>query len=312
MCFFTDSSIIGFAKTPLFEAVARDPIWGSPPMVPGFAGTFRAFSIADTVRGFSRGSTTAPWSLHRMMFPRAVRFSSIIVTRAPLERSLEISSSVAMYGSRMELELPLRYIPTSLESAMPIPYASIPSASLKLASFPSEVPAGRTAIFSLAKENIPTLGSPNMSDRITGTTLSLARKDYDSPLLVLHDSDSDFPGRFAYSSLPEHTVRLLAEGDFGCFHPLRYEFAEKSDGPWSSFLSWSVPYSSEIEIIEFFFDYLQLLFLRLFRFSRSFRRFWNFNFLLGFLGDLFRLFLDLLFHRRHFFRLLDQSIVFLF
>src|SRR5437660_12866668 len=74
-------------------------------MVPGFAGTFRAFSIADTVRGFSRGSTTAPWSLHRMMFPRAVRFSSIIVTRATVERSLEISSSVAMYGSRMELEL---------------------------------------------------------------------------------------------------------------------------------------------------------------------------------------------------------------
>src|SRR6266705_2944373 len=172
---------------------------------------------------------------------------------------------------------------------MPIPYASIPSASLKLASFPSEVPAGRTAIFSLAKENIPTLGSPNMSDRITGTTLSLARKDYDSPLLVLHDSDSDFPGRFAYSSLPEHTVRLLAEGDFGCFHPLRYEFAEKSDGPWSSFLSWSVPYSSEIEIIEFFFDYLQLLFLRLFRFSRSFRRFWSFDVLLRDPGDVLRL-----------------------
>src|SRR2546425_8479242 len=108
---------------------------------------------------------------------------------------------------------------------MPIPYASIPSASFKLASFPSEVPAGRTAIFSLAKENIPTLGSPNMSDRITGTTLSLARKDYDSPPLVLHDSDSDFSGRLAYSSLPEHTVCLLAEGDFGCLHPLSHELA---------------------------------------------------------------------------------------
>src|SRR3989475_6013943 len=146
-----------------------------------------------------------------MMFPRAVRFSSIIVTPAHVERSLEISSSVAMYGSRMELELPLRYIPTSLESAIPIPYASIPSASLKLASFPAEVPAGRTAIFSLAKENIPTLGSPKMSDRMTGTALSLARKDYDSPLLVLHNSYSDFPGRLAYSSLPKHTVSLFAQ-----------------------------------------------------------------------------------------------------
>src|SRR5947209_11902952 len=133
---------------------------------------------------------------------------------------------------------------------MPIPYASIPSASLKLASFPSEVPAGRTAIFSLAKENIPTFGSPKMSDSITGTTLSLARKNYDSPLLVLHDSDSDFPGRLAYSSLPKHAVRLLAEGDFGCFHPLSYEFAEKSNGSWGPLLSGGVPYSSEIEIIE--------------------------------------------------------------
>src|SRR5207249_6240748 len=261
MCFFSDSSIIGVANTPLFEAVARDPIWGSPPMVPGFAGTFRAFSIAATVRGFSRGSTTAPWSLHRMMFPRAVRFSSIIVTRAPVERSLEISSSVAMYGSKMELELPLRYIPTSLESAMPIPYASIPSASLKLASFPEEVPAGRIVIFSLAKENIPTLGSPKMSDSITGTALSLARKDYDSPLLVLHNSDSNLPGRLAYSSLPEHAVRLLAQRNFCCLHPLSYEFAQESDGSRSPFLPRSVPYSSEIEIIEFFLNDLQLLFL---------------------------------------------------
>src|SRR5713101_9091521 len=108
---------------------------------------------------------------------------------------------------------------------MPMPYASIPSASLKLASFAAAVPAGRTAIFSLAKENIPTLGSPKISDRITGTTLSLARKDYDSPLLVLHDSDSDFPGRLAYSSLPEHTVRLLAEGDFSGLHPLSHKLA---------------------------------------------------------------------------------------
>src|SRR5205807_8150784 len=163
--------------------------------------------------------------LPRMMSRRAVRLSSVIVARAPVARSLEISSSVGMYGSRLELELPLRYTPTSLESAMPIPYASIPSASLNLASFPSDVPAGRIAIFSLAKENIPTFGSPNMSDSITGTALSLARKDYDSPLLVLHDSDSDFPGRLAYSSLPEHTVRLLTQRHLGCLHPLSYELA---------------------------------------------------------------------------------------
>src|SRR6266566_3689816 len=195
---------------------------------------------------------------------------------------------------------------------MPIPYASIPSASLKLASFPSEVPAGRTAIFSLAKENIPTFGSPNMSDSITGTALSLARKDYDSPLFVFHDSDSDFSGRFAYSSLPEHTVRLLAQRHLGCLHPLRYEFAWESNGSWSPLLSWSVPYSSEIEVIEFFFDDLELLFLGLFGFRGGFRCLWGFDGFFRFLGDLFRLFFDLLFHKRHFLRLLDQRIVFLF
>src|SRR6266702_2200102 len=109
-----------------------------------------------------------------MIFPSAVRFSSIVVTRAPVERSLDISS--------------------------------------------------------LAKANIPTLGSPKMSDSITGTTLSLARKDYDSPVLVLHDSDSDFPGRLAYTSLPEHTVRLLTQRHLGCLHPLSHELAQESDG----------------------------------------------------------------------------------
>ena len=66
---------------------------------------------------------------------------------------------------------------------------------------------------------------PSLSDSTTGTTLSLARKDYDSPLLVFHDSDSDFPGRLAYSSLPEHTVRLLTQRHLGCLHPLSYELA---------------------------------------------------------------------------------------
>src|SRR5206468_9707349 len=66
---------------------------------------------------------------------------------------------------------------------------------------------------------------PSLSDSITGTALSLARKDYDSPLLVLHNSDSNLPGRLAYSSLPEHAVRLLAQRDFGCLHPLGHELA---------------------------------------------------------------------------------------
>src|SRR2546425_7264391 len=195
---------------------------------------------------------------------------------------------------------------------MPIPYASIPSASLKLASFAREVPAGRTAIFSLAKVNIPTLGSPKMSDSITGTALSLARKDYDSPVLVLHNSDSDLPGRLAYSSLPEHAVRLLAQRDFGCLHPLSHEFAQESDGSRSSFLPRSVPYSSEIEIIEFFLDDFHLLFLWLFRLSRGFRGFRSLDDFLGLLGNLLGLFFALLFDRGDLFRLLGQRVFFLF
>jgi hypothetical protein len=132
-----------------------------------------------------------------------------------------------------------------------------------------------------------------MSDSITGTTLSLARKDYDSPVFVLHNSDSDLAGRLAYSSLPEHTVCLLAKGDFGRLHPLSHEFTQESYGPRSPFLSWSIPYSSEIEIIEFFFDDLQLFFLRLFGFSRRFRRYWSLDVFFCFLGDLLGLFLDL-------------------
>ncbi|OLD08604.1 MAG: hypothetical protein AUI95_02705 [Crenarchaeota archaeon 13_1_40CM_3_52_4] len=136
-----------------------------------------------------------------------------------------------------------------------------------------------------------------MSDRITGTTLSLARKDYDSPVLVLHNSNPDFPGRFAYSSLPEHTVRLLAEGDFGRLHPLSHKLAKESDSSWSPFLSRRIPYSSKIEIIEFLFNDLELLFLSLFGFSKGFRRFWSFDLFLRFLGDLLGLFFDLLFRR---------------
>jgi hypothetical protein len=136
-----------------------------------------------------------------------------------------------------------------------------------------------------------------MSDSITGTTLSLAWKDYDSPVFVLDNSDSDFAGRLAYSSLPEHTIRLLAEENLGRLHPLSHELAQESYGSRSPFLSWSVPYPPEIEIIEFLFDDLQLVFFRLFRFSRSFRCFWSFDILLGFLGDILRLFFDLFLRR---------------
>jgi hypothetical protein len=151
-----------------------------------------------------------------------------------------------------------------------------------------------------------------MSDSITGTALSLARKDYDSPLLVLHNSDSNFPGRLAYSSLPEHAVRLLAQRDFGCLHPLSHEFAQESDGSRSPFLPRSVPYSSEIEIIEFFLDDLELLFLWLFRLSWSFRGFRSLDDLLGLLGNLLGPFFALLFDRGDFFRLLGQRVFFLF
>lgn len=72
------------------------------------------------------------------------------------------------------------------------------------------------------------------------------------------------------------------------------ELAEESDGSWGPFLTWSVPYSSKIEIIEFFLNNFQFLLFRLFRFSRRFRRLWSFNVFLRFGGDLLRVFFDLL------------------
>jgi len=93
---------------------------------------------------------------------------------------------------------------------------------------------------------------------------------------------------------------------------LSHELAQESYGSWSPLLSWSVPYSSEIEIIEFFFDDLQLVFLRLFRFSRGFWCYWSFDVFLRFLGDLFGFFLDLAFRSRDFFWFLDQRVIFLF
>ena len=43
------SVIIGFAKTPLFEAVANAPTCGSPPIVEGLTGTSSVSSSAVTV-----------------------------------------------------------------------------------------------------------------------------------------------------------------------------------------------------------------------------------------------------------------------
>ncbi len=43
------SVMIGFTRTPLFEAVASAPTWGSPPIVEGRTGTSSVCSIAVTV-----------------------------------------------------------------------------------------------------------------------------------------------------------------------------------------------------------------------------------------------------------------------
>jgi hypothetical protein len=93
---------------------------------------------------------------------------------------------------------------------------------------------------------------------------------------------------------------------------LSHELAQESYGSRSSLLSWSVPYSSEIEIIEFFFDDLQLVFVRLFWFSRGSWCYWSFDVFLRLLGDLLGFFLDLAFRSRDFFWFLDQRVIFLF
>jgi hypothetical protein len=75
-------------------------------------------------------------------------------------------------------------------------------------------------MFSLAKLKIPTFGSPKMSDRITGASFSLPWKDYDSAIFVLDDPDAYLSWGFAYSSLPEHTVRFFADRYLCCLHSL--------------------------------------------------------------------------------------------
>ncbi len=97
-----------------------------------------------------------------------------------------------------------------------------------------------------------------MSDRITGTTLSFSRKDYDSTFLVFHDSNPYLTRRLADSPLPDHAVRLLANGYLACFHSLRDKLSEESDRSRSSLFAGSVPYAAKIEIVEFFLDDLKL------------------------------------------------------
>ena len=78
---------------------------------------------------------------------------------------------------------------------------------------------------------------------------------------------------------------------------MSHELAQESDGSGSPLLPRSVPYSSEIKIVEFLLNDFELLFLRLFRFSRGFGCFWGLNILFDFLGDLLGFFFGLFFKR---------------
>jgi hypothetical protein len=130
-----------------------------------------------------------------------------------------------------------------------------------------------------------------MSDRITGTTLSFSWKDYDSSLLVFYNSDPYLSRRLAYSPLPDHTIRLLAERHLGCLHSLRDKFSEKSNRSRSPLFSRSIPDAAQVEVVEFLFDNLKLFLLsrRLFL-SAFLRGFWGFDLLCYFLGFLWKFF----------------------
>jgi hypothetical protein len=147
-----------------------------------------------------------------------------------------------------------------------------------------------------------------MSDRITGTTLSFSRKDYDSSLLVFHNSDPYLSRRLAYSPLPDHAIRLLAERHLGRLHSLGDKFSEKSDRSRSPLFSRSIPDAAQVEVVEFLLDNLKLFLLtrRLFL-SAFLLRFWSLDllrFFLGFLRKLFGPLFDLGLERLGPFRLL--------
>ena len=142
--------------------------------------------------------------------------------------------------------------------------------------------------------------------RTAGTALSFSWKDNHFAFFVLDYANSYLSWGFAYSPLPNHTVRLLAQRNLSRLHPLRDELSKKPDCSGGSFLSGSIPYSSKIEVVEFLFDDLKLLFLRrsLF-FSARFLGFRCLDLLYLFSGlwKCFGPLLDLRFQRLDFFRL---------
>jgi hypothetical protein len=147
-----------------------------------------------------------------------------------------------------------------------------------------------------------------MSDRITGTTLSFSRKDYDSAFLVFHNSDPYLSRGLAYSPLPNQAVRLLAELHFCCLHSLRDKLSEESDRSGSSLFSRSIPNAAQVEVVEFLLDNLKFFLLsRNLFLSARLLGFWSFDllcFFLGFCWKLFRSLLDLGLERLGLFRLL--------
>src|SRR5207249_4354616 len=143
-------------------------------------------------------------------------------------------------------------------------------------------------------------------------SFSLTWKDDDLAFLVLDNSNPDSTWRFAYSPLPEHAVRLFADGDFICLHSLRYELSEEPDRSWGPLLARSIPYSAKVKIIEFLFNDFQLLFFCFLCLCWSFRSFFGLDFFLFLLRDFFRLLFDLRLDRPNLFRFFQNGIVFLF
>ena len=68
-------------------------------------------------------------------------------------------------------------------------------------------------------------------------------------------------GWFTDASLPEHAVCLFAEFDLVGLHSRGDERSKETYGSRGSLLAWRIPNSSEVEVIEFFFDDLQVFFL---------------------------------------------------
>ena len=112
--------------------------------------------------------------------------------------------------------------------------------------------------------------------------------------------------------MPEHAVRLFADGDFICLHSLRYELSEEPDRSGGPLLARSIPYSAKVKIIEFLFNDFQLLFFCFLCLCWSFRSFFGLDFFLFLLRDFFRLLFDLRLDRPNLFRFFQNGIVLLF